>query len=170
MKRGRGYTDHNFDFILLLWRIFKPRTIISLPLLFAPKYMNITPKFVITGNWCYIGNFWLKSGWNGFYLEHQQNRIQHDESHDEVLEGGRLDDPPEAVAHAHPLLRHVPLQRRRVDGKVDARLLQSESACKSSWNLRGTGIRKFFGEIALGMVWLGHSGNFYIVPLFSLTD
>ena len=103
--RGRGYTDHNFDFILLLWRIFKPRTIISLPLLFAPKYMNITPKFVITGNWCYIGNFWLKSGWNGFYLEHQQNRIQHDESHDEVLEGGRLHEPPQFILVTIALLQ-----------------------------------------------------------------
>ena len=66
------------------------------------------------------------------YLHHEEDGVEDDEGHDEVLEGRRLDDPPEAVAHAHPLLRHVPLQRRRVDGKVDARLLQSESACKSS--------------------------------------
>ena len=58
------------------------------------------------------------------YLHHQEDSVEHDECHDEVLERRRLDDSPEPVSHAHSLLGHVPLERRRVDGKVDARFLQ----------------------------------------------
>ena len=58
------------------------------------------------------------------YLHHQEDRVEHDECHDEVLERRGLDDPPESVSHAHSLLGHVPLQRRGVDGKVNARFLQ----------------------------------------------
>ena len=63
--------------------------------------------------------------WCCAYLHHKEDCVEDDEGHDEVLEGRGLDDPPEAVAHAHPLLRHVPLERRRVNGEVDAGFLQN---------------------------------------------
>ena len=58
------------------------------------------------------------------YLHHEQNSVKHNESHDEILKGRGLDDPPQLVFEPSPLLRHVPLQRGRVDGKIDARFLK----------------------------------------------
>ena len=58
------------------------------------------------------------------YFHHEQNCVEDDEGHDEVLEGGGLDDPPELVLEAGPLLRHVPLERRRVNREVVARFLK----------------------------------------------
>ena len=60
----------------------------------------------------------------GAHLHHQKNRVEDDERHYEVLERSGLDDSPQSVPHANSLLGHVPFQGRRVDGEVDAGLLQ----------------------------------------------
>ena len=49
------------------------------------------------------------------YLHHQQQCVEDDEQHDEVLEGTGDDDPPQFVFEAVPLLRHVPLQGLGLD-------------------------------------------------------
>ena len=57
------------------------------------------------------------------HLHHEEDRVENDEGHDEVLEGGGHHDPPQFVLEAVPLFRHVALQRLRVDGKVDTGFL-----------------------------------------------
>ena len=39
-----------------------------------------------------------------FYLEHEQDGVENDEGHDEVLEGGRLHEPPQLILVTIPLL------------------------------------------------------------------
>ena len=56
------------------------------------------------------------------YLHHEEDGVEDDEKHDEVLEGAGHHHPPQLVLEAVPLLRHVPLQRPRLDGEVDTRL------------------------------------------------
>lgn len=58
------------------------------------------------------------------YLHHQQDCVQDNKGHDEILERRRLDNPPKPVLEADPLLRHVPLQGSGIDGKVDAGFLK----------------------------------------------
>ena len=58
------------------------------------------------------------------YLHHEENGVENDEGHDEVLEGGADYDPPELVLEAVPLPRHVPLQRLSVDREVNASFLK----------------------------------------------
>ena len=59
------------------------------------------------------------------YLHHEEEGVEDNEGHDEVLEGRGDDDPPELVLEAVPLTGHVALQRLRVDGKVDAGFLHN---------------------------------------------
>ena len=39
-----------------------------------------------------------------FYLEHKEYGVENDEGHDEVLEGGRLHEPPQLILVTIPLL------------------------------------------------------------------
>ena len=39
-----------------------------------------------------------------FYLEHEQDGVEDDEGHDEVLEGGRLHESPQLILVTIPLL------------------------------------------------------------------
>ena len=57
------------------------------------------------------------------YFHHEQYRVEHDESHDEVLERRRHDHPPYFVLQAVHFFWHVALQRFGLDGKVDAGFL-----------------------------------------------
>ncbi len=59
------------------------------------------------------------------YFHHEQDGVENDEGHDEVLEGCGDDHFPDLVLEAVALLGHVSLQRGRLDGEVDARLLLS---------------------------------------------
>ena len=58
------------------------------------------------------------------YLHHKEDGVEHNEGHDEVLEGRGDDDPPELVLEAVPLPGHVALKRLRVDREVNTGLLQ----------------------------------------------
>ena len=44
------------------------------------------------------------------YLHHEKDGVEDDEGHDEVLEGGGDDHPPQLVLEAVSLLWHVTLQ------------------------------------------------------------
>ena len=57
------------------------------------------------------------------YLHHEDDGVERDERHDEVLERIRDDDAPDAVLHRIFVVGHVATQRARVDGKVDALFL-----------------------------------------------
>ena len=39
-----------------------------------------------------------------FYLEHEEDGVEYDEGHDEVLKGGRLHEPPQLILVTIPLL------------------------------------------------------------------
>ena len=39
-----------------------------------------------------------------FYLEHEEDGVEYDEGHDEVLKGRRLDEPPQLILVTIPLL------------------------------------------------------------------
>jgi hypothetical protein len=60
------------------------------------------------------------------YLHHQQDRVEDNENHDEVLERRGDDHSPYLVLEAVHLLGHVALQRFSLDGKVDAGFLQQQ--------------------------------------------
>ena len=60
------------------------------------------------------------------YLHHEKNSVENNESHDEIFEGGGDDNPPQFVLETVPLLRHVPLQRFRVDRKINAGFLETK--------------------------------------------
>ena len=51
-------------------------------------------------------------------------RVEHDEQHDKVLEGGRRDEAPHVVAQALVVLRYVDIHRLRVDHELDAGFLR----------------------------------------------
>ena len=57
------------------------------------------------------------------YLHHEDDGVERDERHDEVLERIRDDDAPDAVLHRVLVVGHVATQRARVDGEVDALFL-----------------------------------------------
>ena len=48
------------------------------------------------------------------YLHHEKNGVEDDEGHDEVLEGGGDDHPPQLVLEAVSLFWHVTLQWLRL--------------------------------------------------------
>ena len=58
------------------------------------------------------------------YLHHEEDGVEDDEGHDEVLEGGGYDHSPQLVLEAVSLTRHVALQRLRIDREVNAGLLK----------------------------------------------
>ena len=58
------------------------------------------------------------------YLHHEEDGVEHNEGHDEVLEGRGDDDPPELVLEAVPLPGHVAFKWLRVDREVNTGLLQ----------------------------------------------
>ena len=60
----------------------------------------------------------------GSYFHHEQDGIENDEDHDEVLKGCGDHHPPDLVLEGVHLTRHVPLQRPGLDGKVDASFLK----------------------------------------------
>ena len=55
-----------------------------------------------------------EQGEEGADLHHEKYGVEDDEGHDEVLEGGGDDDPPQLVLEAVPLFRHVALQWLRL--------------------------------------------------------
>jgi hypothetical protein len=61
---------------------------------------------------------------HGYYLHHEQQRVQHDQQHDEIFKGRRHDNPPDFVFETVPSAWHVPLQRPRTDCEIDAGFLQ----------------------------------------------
>jgi hypothetical protein len=61
------------------------------------------------------------------YLHHEEDGVEYDEGHDEVLEWRGDDDPPELVLEAVALARHVALQRLSVDREVNAGLLKKRA-------------------------------------------
>ena len=75
------------------------------------------------GNW-YTANTLSITDKNSHYLHHQQDGVEDNEGHDEVLEGGGHHYPPQFVLEAVPFLGHVPLQRLGIDREIDARFLQ----------------------------------------------
>ena len=62
----------------------------------------------------------------GQICDHQsvRLRVEHDEQHDKVLEGGRRDEAPHVVAQALVVLRYVHIHRLRVDHELDAGFLR----------------------------------------------
>jgi hypothetical protein len=58
------------------------------------------------------------------YFHHEEDCVEDDEGHDEVLEGRGDDHPPDLVLEAVHLFGHVTLQRSGGDSKVDARFLK----------------------------------------------
>ena len=58
------------------------------------------------------------------YLHHEEDCVEDDEEHDEVLEGAGHDHPPQFVLEAVSLLRHVALQGLGLDGEVNAGFLK----------------------------------------------
>ncbi len=65
-------------------------------------------------------------GWLA-YFHHEQDCVEDDEDHDEVLEGRGDDHTPDLVLEAVHLLGHVALQGPRLDGEVDARFLSRQT-------------------------------------------
>lgn len=60
-------------------------------------------------------------------LAHQQDRVEDDEEHDEVLEGRRGDEAPDVVADSCLRLRNVDLLGLDLDDVGDTGLLQEET-------------------------------------------
>ena len=58
------------------------------------------------------------------YFHHKEDGVKDNEDHDEVFKRGGHDHPPDLVLKTVHLTRHVPLQRSRLDGKVDASFLK----------------------------------------------
>ena len=57
-------------------------------------------------------------------LAHEEDRVEDDEQHDEVLKGRRRDEPPDVEADAGLRLGHVNLLRLRLHHVSDARFLK----------------------------------------------
>ena len=57
------------------------------------------------------------------YLHHEQQRVEHDQSHDEIFKGRRDDHSPDFVFEAFAILGHVAFQRFGLDGEIDAGFL-----------------------------------------------
>lgn len=58
------------------------------------------------------------------YLHHQENRVQNNENHNEVLKRSRYDHSPDFVLEAIHFLWHVSLKRLSLNGKINARFLK----------------------------------------------
>ena len=61
------------------------------------------------------------------YFHHEEDGVEDDEDHDEVLEGRGDDHAPDLVLAAVHLLGHVALQGLGLDGEVDAGFLLEKS-------------------------------------------
>ena len=80
----------------------------------------------------YINSHWPSVRYSNYsnntllYLHHQEQGIEDDQQHDEVLEGSGDHHTPQLVLEAVPLLRHVALQGFGLDGEVNAGFLRDE--------------------------------------------
>ncbi len=54
------------------------------------------------------------------YLAHEEDGVEDDEQHDEILEGWRGDKPPDVESNPGLALRHIHLQGLRLDHVGDA--------------------------------------------------
>lgn len=57
------------------------------------------------------------------YLHHEQQCVENDEGHDEILEGRRDDYSPHFVLKTRPFAWHIPLKRSRFYREVYTRFL-----------------------------------------------
>lgn len=70
------------------------------------------------------------------YLHHEQQRVQNDQYHDEILEGRRHHQSPYFVLHAVPVFGHVPLQRSCLYGEIYAGFLKQTRSPRTVSNPR----------------------------------
>jgi len=57
------------------------------------------------------------------YLAHEEDGVENDEKHDEILEGWRGDKPPDVESNPGLALWHINLQGLRLDHVGDAGFL-----------------------------------------------
>ena len=77
-------------------------------------------------NECMVKNLvirWKRAPAAGSYLHHQQQRIEHDERHDEIFKRRRDHHSPDFVFQTVTVLGHVSLQRLGLNGEIDTRFL-----------------------------------------------
>ena len=70
------------------------------------------------------------------YLHHQQERVEDDQSHDEIFERRRNDHAPNFIFETVAIFGHVAFQRLGLDREIDAGFLRREMTVELWSNAR----------------------------------